>query len=337
MTPAERRLWEAMERNARAITPEVRAALFTLWRETAGAVSDAQLLRLIDRGDVQGIIDALVGAMESAKATAPMRDAVRQGVIRTTRRAIQTLPIPKAAQVTVAFDYLNPRIVEAIRVLESRALDSLTTEAANTVRQVVGRGIAEGLGPRALIPDLRNSIGLAPSQEAAIENFRRKLQGGERAVVSGDVLPHRNAKGELVGGAKLRNKRFDATIRRAIANGERLTPAQVDAMTEAYRASMRAFNAETHARTAALDAARLGQDEAVRSAIDSGAVDGTRMTKRWVATLDARVRPEHEAMHGVTIPMDQLFAVDGGVALPGQNAYNCRCTVAYKLKPSNRP
>lgn len=334
MTPAERRLWLALERAASEVSPDVRAALFTLWRETGGAVSDAELLRLIARGDVQGVVDALLAAMTTPAVTQPMRNVLRSGVERAARRQARALPLPRAVTVQVTFDWLNPRILTAMRTLESAALDTLTAEAAETVRQVVTRGLAAGVGPRTLIPQLRNAIGLAPNQEAAVESFRQKLLGGPRSVVSGDVLPHLSARGESVGGAALRDKRFDTQIRRAIRTGERLTPAQVERMTTAYRKRMLAFNAETHARTAALDAVRLGQQEAFESAVTDGGFDRTRVTKRWVATLDARVRPEHRAMHGVTIPLDARFPVDGGVLLPGQNTYNCRCLVAYKVRPA---
>ncbi len=302
-----------MERQAAAMAPEVRAALFALWQEARGSVSDAELLRLIARGDVDGIVDALLSAMTSAPATAPFREALRTGYRRTAQAGVRTLPLHRAAQVTVAFDFLNPRVVEAIRTLESRALDSLTTEAAETVRQVVRRGIEAGVGPRTLIPQLRNSIGLAPNQEAAVEAFRESLVSGQFGKARRYAL---------------RDRRFDKTLTR----GTTLTPEQVDRMTAAYRKRMQAFNAETHARTAALDASRAGQRASWDAAIESGAVDRNRLTKRWVTTRDGRQRPEHDAMHGVTIPYEARFAVDGGVLIPGENAYNCRCVAVYKVR-----
>lgn len=315
MTPAERRLWLALERAASEVSPDVRAALFTLWRETGGAVSDAELLRLIASGDVQGVVDALLAAMTTPAVTQPMRNVLRSGVERAARRQARALPLPRAVTVQVTFDWLNPRILTAMRTLESAALDTLTAEAAETVRQVVTRGLEAGVGPRTLIPALRNAIGLAPNQEAAVENFRAALESGDFAKARRYAL---------------RAARFDGQLRRGAA----LTPAQVERMTAAYRKRMLAFNAETHARTAALDAVRLGQHEAFESAVTDGGFDRTRVTKRWVATLDARVRPEHRAMHGVTIPLDARFPVDGGVLLPGQNTYNCRCLVAYKVRPA---
>lgn len=312
MTPQERRLWAQLERQASTLAPEVRAALFALYRETQAAVSDAEVLRLLARGDVDGLVRLFLDAMTAAPAVQPMRDALRTGFLRTARLGVRALPLPRTARVTVAFDFLNPRIVDAIRTLESRALDSLTTEAAATVRQVVQRGIEAGVNPRALIPQLRGTLGLAPNQEAAVANFRAALASGDFAKARGYAL---------------RDRRFDATLRRGP-----LTPAQVDRMADAYRRKMLAFNAETHARTAALDAARLGQRASWEAAVQSGAIGRGQLTKRWVATLDARVRPEHEAMHGVTVGFDDLFPVDGGVMVPGENTYNCRCIAIYKVR-----
>jgi uncharacterized protein with gpF-like domain len=57
--------------------------------------------------------------------------------------------------------------------------------------------------------------------------------------------------------------------------------------------------------------------------------------KRWVTTIDGRQRATHEAMHGTEVQIDQLFPVDGGVQVPGENAYNCRCVCLYRMKPRN--
>ena len=59
---------------------------------------------------------------------------------------------------------------------------------------------------------------------------------------------------------------------------------------------------------------------------------GIEVMKRWVATLDTRLRDAHSRLDGVTIPVDERFQVDGDSALyPGNFSQvslnvNCRCT-----------
>lgn len=318
MTPAERALWRAVERHARAIGPEMRAALLRLFREVNAHLTDADLTRLLASGQVEQIVAEVVRAFESERAVAPVREAIRTAYRSSAVAGIRVLPFPRAFVLEVSFDYLNPRVIDAIRGLESRALSTITADAAATVRQVVQQGIETGLGPRALIPRLRNSIGLAPNQQAAVDNFRAALESGDFAKARGYAL---------------RDRRFDGSLKR----GATLTRGQVDRMAGQYEQGMRAFHAETHARTAALDATRAGQRASWDAAIESGGLDRGRMRKRWVTTIDGRQRPEHEAANGIEVPFDALFPVDGGVMTPGINSFNCRCYAAYRYAPARRP
>lgn len=314
MTPAERAVLRAAERQAAAVSPTMRAAILRAFRLVREALSDAEMARLIASGNIEALALAVVDAMQSATTTAPIRETIRTAYRRTAIAGIRTLPLPRSLVVEVAFDFLNPRVVEAITDLESRALATLTEETAQVVRQVVRRGITDGVGPRALVPILRSRIGLAPSQEEQVASYRR-------ALVEGDFAHARRFTA--------RDKRFDAAMRR----GAPLSPEQVDRMTDAYRRVRQGQNAATHARTAMLDATRAGQRASWEAAIAQGGLDRSRMTKRWATTKDGRQRPEHDRMHGVTVGFDDLFPVDGGVLVPGQNTYNCRCVAIYRYRP----
>jgi SPP1 gp7 family putative phage head morphogenesis protein len=54
-------------------------------------------------------------------------------------------------------------------------------------------------------------------------------------------------------------------------------------------------------------------------------LDGKRW-KTWVTVGDDRVREEHMAMDGLTIPINESFPI--GVVYPPEGA-NCRCWVEY--------
>jgi hypothetical protein len=102
-------------------------------------------------------------------------------------------------------------------------------------------------------------------------------------------------------------------------------------MTEAYRNRFIAFHADTVARTATLDASKLGQNLAWRGAIDSGAVDETSVLKRWVGVKDDREREEHLEMEGETVAFNDQFS--NGEDIPGESTYNCRCIPYYYSDP----
>ena len=216
----------------------------------------------------------------------------------------KTIPGVPAKTVGVAFDYLNPRVVDAVRQLDSTMMQTLATDTRQTVRDIIQKGLESGAGPRQTARALRDVLALSPKQLAAVDNYRD-------ALVAGD-------KGKALG-YELRDKRFDGITKRGV-----LTPAQVDKMEAAYRARMVAFNAETNARTATLDAFKLGQELSWQDAKDKGLL-GERdvLVKQWKGVMDAREREEHIAMEGETVLMDERYS--NGEMIPGESTYNCRC------------
>lgn len=86
------------------------------------------------------------------------------------------------------------------------------------------------------------------------------------------------------------------------------------------------------ARTETHGAATWAMDET----IDEKGIDV--QTKTWWTAGDARVRDSHAAMHGVELPRDEPFELDGGQMMyPGDDSMgadageiiNCRCSVLY--------
>ena len=88
------------------------------------------------------------------------------------------------------------------------------------------------------------------------------------------------------------------------------------------------YQAERIARTETTAAANYG-------AIQSGAVSGYEMQKRWISALDKRTRDPHGSTNGQKVGEKEPFIVGGEQLLyPGDpngsagNVINCRCTVA---------
>ena len=86
--------------------------------------------------------------------------------------------------------------------------------------------------------------------------------------------------------------------------------------------------AERIARTETTAAANYG-------AVQSGAVSGYEMQKRWISALDKRTRDPHASINGARADQKEAFIVGGEkLMFPGDpngsagNVINCRCTVA---------
>jgi hypothetical protein len=310
MSPATRALLARFRRQTAALEPDLRRAWLRGVARLQAQVSETELVRILRSQAVDQLIADLYTGEAIERAFAELRVGVRDGVA-TTATAFQR-ELPKAAVPGIAFDVLSPHVVTAIRTLDTKVMQGLVAEVQATVRQHVQAGLEAGEGPAAIARGVRSVLGLAPNQEAAVRNFEALLRAGDRAALT----------------RALRDRRFDATLKRAFA-GDGLSEAQITRMATAYRRRMVAFNASTHARTAALDATKRGQALAWQQAVEQGFVDGSRLMKRWASVGDDRVRPAHVAMNGEVVPADQPYS--NGEQTPGESTYNCRCLSAFFL------
>jgi len=88
----------------------------------------------------------------------------------------------------------------------------------------------------------------------------------------------------------------------------------------------------TIARTAALDAFKIGQQVAIGQLLQRGyfPFGGGVMWKTWVNMGDNKVRLEHQyktGLAGQTVPWDQPYS--NGDMYPGASTWNCRCINHY--------
>lgn len=302
MTPAERLALQRLNRRAAQLAPELVAALLTAMRAVREQLSVAEVERLIRAGRLSDAVNAAVPLDQLERALAPASVVLTEGTLTAARATTPLLPLA-ARQVIADFTVLNPRILDAVRRLDTTQIRSLAPEIRQSVRETIEAGLTRGLNPRTVARSLSGTIGLAPNQAAAVRNFRAALEAGDLAKVRRYAL---------------RDARFSL---------DTLTPSRIDTMVAAYERRMFAFNAETHARTAALEAQRVGQRLAWAEAKESGALGEAEVYKRWVATQDARTRDEHAAMHGQEVPLDQPYST--GQMYPGEGEYNCRCAETY--------
>jgi hypothetical protein len=309
MTPAERRAWARVERRAAELSPELTIALLRALQLLRDRMPERRVEELIRAGRIDEVVDAAAPAELIERVLNPATAVLTAGVLSAGRAAVTQLP-PRLRTITIAFGQLDPRVLDAIRALDSTSLRSLIPEIRQVVRDTVAEGITAGVNPRATARQLRGIIGLAPNQAEAVRNFRRALEAGDIAKALG---------------YKLRDRRFDASIRRG-----NLTSAEIDRMVQRYEERFVAWNAETHARTAALEAQKLAQRLAWEQALESGAIGDGELWKRRHAVQDERTRPHHAAMHREAQPFNTRYS--DGTMYPGQGEYNCRCAETYFIK-----
>lgn len=325
MTTQERAYVQRLQRRASNVAPDLAQAELRAYYLIRQALTDAEAARAIQ----DGTMDRLIAEILDDRSGGPFA-ALRTRLDRATLDAAESEAghLPGRYRVGV-FDRMTPQLIEATRQLSTRTINTLKTETQDMVHEQVRLGIEAGKNPRVIARELKPLIGLAPNQARAVQNFRAQLETGDRAaldrMLGRGVL--RQPDGEIIrrgahaGGEGLSGK--DLVLLDRKLGTDPLTPEQIDRMVTAYEKRMHAWNAESHARTMALDANKQASRMAWEDAVEKGVVDRAALRKVWVTVGDDRVRPEHEALNGTEVGFDDPFP--NGEQVPGDSTYNCRC------------
>lgn len=116
---------------------------------------------------------------------------------------------------------------------------------------------------------------------------------------------------------------------RRIVEASQQEGASVDDVARQLREGLPELNDRRAMLIARTETIRAANGASLHQAIESGVVT----TKTWTATMDARTRPEHMAMHGTTVAIDAEFP--NGEQYPGEP--NCRCTLSYGIDLETPP
>jgi hypothetical protein len=318
VTPAARAFWLLAQRRVAGLQPDVAAALFRAFSIIRDALTDAQIQAAIDAGGIDVLFSRALNQSVLDQAFIPVRQRLRQTVERGFKYAVPDLP--KGGKINgvlgVSFDYLNPNVITAVRNLETSTLETLSTDTRAVVKQAAEVALQEGAGPKVLGRRIREAVGLAPAHEQYVRNYEAELRAGKSGALA----------------RELRDKRFDRTVAKAL-DGDGLSDAQIEKMTDAYRNRWKAHNANTIARTTTLQSYKAGQELTWKQARENGAVpSNARLMKTWVQIDRPTKRESHIPLNGETVPIDQPYS--NGEMVPGETAFNCACVSRITVEKS---
>jgi hypothetical protein len=336
MTPSDDLLLARLRRQLPQMTEELGAAYLKTFRAISRLLTPAELDKAMSDGTLNRLVVELLRDDVLDPELAPLRALLGQVGLEAARQQARLLP----AGIQSAFNVLNPRTIEAARTLQTAVIESLKADIRESVRVTVAEGLQAGVNPRVVARRAFDNVGLPPNYARAVETFRTQLETGDRAalrrVLARGVATRPDgstfATQAHAGGRGLTDLQL-ATLERKLGR-QALTPREIDTLTTAYRKRLEGWHADTIARTAAIDAQRLGQHAAWQDAIDRGIVDATRVWKRWRTVGDSRVRDEHRDMDGTEVRFNEAFPT--GEILPGENTFNCRCRAVYFTKVAER-
>ena len=141
---------------------------------------------------------------------------------------------------------------------------------------------------------------------------------------------------------RLRDKRFDATVKRAIADGKPLAKADRERILNRYSDKLLKHRGDTIARTETIASLNAGRDQGIRQLIEAGNITEDQVVKVWDSGgPDGRTRDTHLALEGQRKRLDEPFVSPSGARLmfPGDTSLNapasetvaCRCAIRFDI------
>jgi len=312
-TRAAQLLRRRVLRYARALEPELQSRILKAFEVVRASLTEGELRAILQSGgSVERIVSQIASSDLLDQALYKTSSRVVDGAVEGAKRFnIDLPPLARDGASASGFNLLNPRIIDGLRDLSTQVVSGIKDEIRDTIREEIEAGLKRGVNPRAMARNLRQTIGIAPNQAEWVRNFERQLRNRDMRALRRTLV----------------DKRFAKTIRRTFEDGKRLSEEQINKMVGSYRKRMRAYNAETHARSMALDAQKAGQKLSWEDAIGKGLIDRKRVFKRWSGVDDERRREEHASMEGEVQHMDDEYS--NGEDIPGDSTYNCRCISEY--------
>ena len=317
------------------ITKEQEAAFRKAFSDSVAKLkNDAVIKDLIDRiavGDIDGVLTAIgiseasLGSIEQA-----IQNAYRKGG-DTAASQVDRVPAPGSdVSFAFAFNVRNTRAEQWLRQNSSSLIVEITEGQREMVRQQLTARLSEGINPRQSALDLvgrKNRvtgrreggfIGLTEQQAQWTANARNELRELSPAYFD----------------RKLRNKRFDGMVKRAIASGKPLSNDRIERAITALQSRTLKYRGDVIARTESIDALRAGHHEALRQATEAGEVLDDDVTREWDSSGDARTRDTHAAADGQkrkgNAPFDvggyqMRYPGDSSLGAPAEERVQCRC------------
>lgn len=315
--------------------PVLRKAFLDAVYAMRGRADIAQITAMLERRDIEGALRA-VGLDPSSFRLLDrgIANAFEAGAL-ATETAIPVLRGADGFRTVFQFNVRNPAAENWLRTYSSRLVTDILNDQRDMIRSYLQNGLAQGANPRTTALDLVGRInkstgkreggviGLTSSQEQWLRNYEAELS-------SDNPLSALNRK--------LRDARFDASVRKAAANGTPVPAALKAKMVAAYKNRALRYRAETIARKETITALHTAQDQAMEQAIATGAVDPSTVTGTWHTAHDNRVREAHRELDGESVPYGQPFqSILGPIRYPGdpeataENVIGCRCFRELKI------
>ena len=335
-------------------TGEIRNRFEEALEQVSDGIVLEKVARRIEDGDWEGALEAIgltVAAFEG------VREATQGAAAAGGRETL------KQVGIAVDFDPGAPRAQRRVDELHTDYIREVTDETRAAIRDEIEQGLSRGENPRDTARRIRGTwdkqagkhrggvIGLTRHQASVVRYAREQLEEASELMRAyqqtgdTDALYAGREQYRRYLGRKLRDRRHDSSVLKAIDEGRPLTKDQIERFETSYRRRWTNYRAETIARDQSLEALSMGQEEAMDQAVEAGEVAEEEIVKEWVVTRDGREREAHAAIpsrNAGGVPRDEMFdTMHGDLRRPrdrnspgsvAENVIQCRCSMFMRVR-----
>lgn len=327
MAAQERELRDALAK----LEPKIRRAFDEAIARAALSVSQAELATLIEAGQIEDAVQLL---RLDQSLFWPLHEAIRGGYV--TGGNLGGKIAPRGLSGWFGFNGRHPRAEAWVQENGAELIQGITEEGVETTRRVIASGLSEGRSSLAVAREITGKmvgkkrvggyLGLTAQQADSIISGRSKLYSGDPDLMRAYLR------------LKLRDKRFDKTILKAIREGRAIVGRQLDQIMDAHRSKALGYRGRVIAKHQARQALAAGREEGIEQLRDNPEVE--TVTARWQHNRSLEPRLDHQAMHGTVIEAGEHFEFPDGTRMrrphddgaPAGHTIGCNCMVIYRVR-----
>ena len=325
---------EAFLKQLEEVSPRLREAFEAVLMDIKGEVRFSELLQAIEEGNVEAAIAAVQIKEEFYD---PFKRAIEQSFYQGGVYQLGTFN-QRRLGVTVRMQGDLPEARAWVATRSSSLITEVVAEQKQAVREVVLEGITTGRNPRKVAYDIVGRtegnerkggiLGLTSQQARFVFNMREELKDPSR--MSNYFTRVR------------RDKRFDATVTKAMKEGKALPDSIIERISGRYADRLLQLRGETIGRTEALESLNAGRHEGVRQLLAKGEVPPEAIELIWDATPSDRTRDSHRSLNGQIVHYNEpfispltgaqfYFPGDRSLGAPASEIINCRCSFRIRI------
>lgn len=313
------------------------AALREAWvasiNEITASITLKNVIAEIERGNVDGALRLLnIDADRFGRFERAILNAWDAGGIATVDR-MPRLMDPQGNRVVFSWGVRNVPAEQAIRNHAANLVTGIVQDTRAGIREILADGLSRGQNPRqtalGLVGRINRRTGLREGGLIGLtQQQMRTVSWIEQALREGDAEKLRQYLG-----LKLRDRRFDRTILKALRDGELVPASTATRIVQQYSNRALKYRGDVLALTETNIALAKARIDAFQQQIDAGKLDAQDVIKTWGRSISREKRVDHLAMVGVSVPFNGKFTLPSGVqcdgphdpSLPASELVGCKC------------